>query len=131
MRKLNKSAERTFRACLPDGPSHKIDNSGGTFMPLSVDRLFPTTIGQVVSLAHYYEQNGDLVADPDMTFLVSPHGVFPLTFQQGGLYQEAVVWDGPKVRGVRQKLQSQLTTFANGWLRNIREQQRIGRAVPA
>ena len=38
----------------------------------------------IFSLAHYYEQNGDLVCDPDVTFLVADQ-VHPLTFEQDGV----------------------------------------------
>ena len=41
--------------------SVKIENSG--FMPLTVEKH-----GEQVVVAHYFEQNGDLVPDPDMEF---------------------------------------------------------------
>ncbi|MGK5086127.1 hypothetical protein WDW86_01080, partial [Bdellovibrionota bacterium FG-2] len=40
----------------------KIANEG--FMPLSIEKH-----GKHVTVTHYYEQNGDLVPDPDMEFV--------------------------------------------------------------
>src|SRR5690349_5579060 len=41
------------------------------FMPLVVEAIGPGPRGlPMVSVAHYYEQNGDLMKDPDMVFEV-------------------------------------------------------------
>ena len=137
MKSLNKSATKTFRAIierLNGSDACKIDN-GGSYMALHVDRLQSVEAGTIYSLAHYFKQNGDMCCDPDMTFLdsgkdspVYVDGVYPLTFQQAipPVYQDAVEWDGPKIQGVRLKMQADHTRFANTWLRNIREQQGLG-----
>ena len=139
MKPLNKSATRTFRAIierLNGSDACTIDN-GGSYMALHVDRLQTVEAGTIYSLAHYFKQNGDMCCDPDMTFLVSNtgaaagrpelDGVYPLTFQQAipPVYQDAVEWDGPKIQGVRLKMQADHTRFANTWLRNIRQQQGV------
>jgi len=41
----------------------KLD-SGGGFMPVVIERIGADTY----SIAHYGQQNGDLMADPEMTF---------------------------------------------------------------
>ncbi len=140
MKSLNKSATKTFRAIierLNGSGACKIDNRPA-FMALHVDRLHDVEAGTIYSLAHYFKQNGDLCCDPDMTFLASNTGtamgrpefggVYPLTFQQAipPVYQDAIVWDGPKIQGIRLKMQADHARFANTWLRNIREQQRLG-----
>jgi len=51
------------------GGHQKIENK--PYMPLSMDVLADTEYGRVISIAHNYVQNGDLMADPDMQFL--PH----------------------------------------------------------
>ena len=43
----------------------KIDNARGIFMPVIVEQVGRNQI----SIAHYYEQNGDLMADPEIVFL--------------------------------------------------------------
>ena len=76
----------------------------------------------IFSLAHYYEQNGDLVCDPDVTFLVADQ-VHPLTFEQGGLvHQVAVQFKGQAIH-LNEQLQRQITEFCNQWLRNVADQQ--------
>jgi Domain of unknown function (DUF6908) len=50
----------------------------------------------MVSVAHYYEQNGDLMRDPELTCEISPDGTFyPVNFTQDnvGAYHEAVFVD--------------------------------------
>lgn len=37
-------------------------------MAVSVDHLYDCESGSIFSVSHYYEQNGDLVPDADMTF---------------------------------------------------------------
>ena len=84
MKCLNKRAEAIFRQLIDGlnepGDHRKIDNSGGTFMALSIDVLSverQTVAGRDryemrVALAHNLVQNGDLMADPDVEFLVTP-----------------------------------------------------------
>ena len=129
MKKLTKKAERVLRKLLPTMPETcgKIDNRPGTFMAVHVDRLWdaPKMGGTVFSVAHNYEQNGDLMSDPDMEFLVSDLGVFPLTYQQDGLgiRQSPVNWEDGKVVSYRAKQQADITRFANEWMGNIAQQQ--------
>lgn len=131
MKKLNKAAEAIFRTLiggLESGESCKYDNGGACIMAVHVEQIRTVDLGPIYSIAHYYEQNGDLVCDPDMTFLVAStdNSIYPITFEQGGmLYQEAVEWDGDRIKGVRPKTQRDITNFANTWMRNIKEQQRL------
>lgn len=79
-----------------------------------------------VSVAHYYEQNGDLVADPDMSFWIgSDGGWYPVDITHGalGLYQRVMEFnaEGTPYR-LNQKGQRDLRSFANTWARNIRDQ---------
>lgn len=132
MKSLSKTSDRIFRRIVEGlddegrSRSRRIGEKGRAFMPLSVERLHETGIGVVYSLAHYFEQNGDLCCDPDMTFLVNDLGVFPLSFQQAmpPIYQEAVVWDdgGHEITGIRRRMQADLARFANQWMRNIKSQ---------
>ena len=78
--------------------------------------------GQIVSIAHYFEQSGDLCCDPDCTFLATKDGVYPLTFQQSGLYQVAVRFEEGVVH-CNESLQKEITEFCNDWMGNIAEQQ--------
>lgn len=133
MKHLSQKATQIFLKLIEGlndvGDSKKIDNSNGTFMAVHVEIIAqadPQAIrgGFVISVAHYYEQNGDLVCDPDMTFLYYPAGhVSPMTFEQGGvMYQVAAKFDDGRLL-FNSKQQAEITTFANQWMLNIKEQQ--------
>jgi hypothetical protein len=81
-----------------------------------------------ISVAHYYEQNGDLMRDPEMVFEVSPDdwntGEWSLVLYRQdnlALYQEAVFVHEKRVQ-VRSKLVLDFKAFARQWDRNIAQQ---------
>ena len=132
MRHLNKRATAIFNRIinnhLKDADAVKIDNS--SFMALCIDRLcsdvdFSGLKGDIFAFAHYYEQNGDLIPDPDMTFLRLQNGfIFPLTYQDYRSYEEAIYLKDGKWKHSNQLL-NDLVSFANKWLNNILYQQKI------
>ena len=134
MKKLSKVSAKTFNKLidqLDEERSFKIDNSGGTFMPLSVEKLmdveFMGNPATIYSLAHYFEQNGDLVPDPDMTFIRLANNsevIFPASFQNSFGYREAIMQKENGWAYSSQELADQVS-FANMWLRNIRHQQNL------
>lgn len=82
-----------------------------------------------VSVAHYAEQNGDAMRDPEITFLVLPthegHVWSPLTFENSylGAYQVVAVVNAEGCLQVRQPKQMQeLREFANQWDTNLKAQ---------
>lgn len=108
---------------LQPGDNRKSKVNG--FMDLHFDVLQREKDYLVIALAHYYEQNGDLMKDPDMEIKVYLDKKMPyaeaLNFSQDGplqIYQEVYFEkDGQKM--VYPKLKKQLNTFLNTWLRNI------------
>lgn len=102
------------------------------FMRLVVEvvgPMFPNGSCEV-SVAHYGEQNGDAMRDPEVTFLVTPneegHWQWkPLTFLNDyvGVHQVAAEYDNFGFIRVRDaKLVRELTEFANQWDCNIKQQ---------
>ena len=79
-------------ARLEPGESRKIDNSNGLFMPVYVEALGSNRF----SVAHYYTQNGDMVADPDGEFFKTARGTWlAVALQQcTGHYTCALEFDG-------------------------------------
>ena len=77
----------------------------------------------MVSVAHYYVQNGDLMRDPEMTFEIDGANFWPVSFQQDslGLYQEACFQRDDRTL-VRPRLLKDLQKFARSWNTNLREQ---------
>ena len=70
------------------------------------------------AMAHNYELNGDLMADPDMEFTVDKENrlLYPQTYQQDNLqFYERV--DGDPFRA------NELNRFMNQWIHNIQEQK--------
>lgn len=93
------------------------------FMPLVVERIRPTGL----SLAHYYEQNGDLMADPEMTFWHAPaDGQFYATgFRNDGIAQDRTsvyFKGGSEPVSFRPREQRGQSSFAGIWMQNLRAQ---------
>ncbi len=85
--------------------------------------------GYEVSVAHYGEQNGDAMRDPEMTFLVVPSGDVttwtPLTFENSylGAWMVAATLNQDGQLMVRNAaLLHDLRDFANQWDCNLKEQ---------
>lgn len=83
----------------------------------------------LLSVAHYGEQNGDAMRDPELTFLVTPveRGLTwtPLTYENSylGCYQVAAeVNERDEVTVRDQRLLRDLRNFANQWDGNIKDQ---------
>lgn len=91
------------------------------FMDLTVEWIAPDRI----ALAHYGEQNGDRMADPDMELIVDleTKNILPATYQNNyvGVYQEVYSGDNQW----KPKLSKELTSFLNTWLRNIEFQGHV------
>ena len=96
------------------------------FMPLTVELLFKDDKGRwIYSMTHYGEQNGDLMADPDMELAIDHAAgtVEPLTFRNDymGLHQSVYIErNGQRLYSPR--LRSQLDDFLRQWLKNIEMQ---------
>lgn len=138
MRAVNKQARAVLEQLVAELDEHgsdghvKIDTTDGAFMAVHVSRKLTLSCGTIYSVAHYYEQNGDLMSDPRMEFLRSGAGDFyPIYFEQHGgppIAQESVVFgqeSGLTVpTGIRERQQLDHALFASAWMQNIRQQQR-------
>lgn len=111
-----------------DGNYAKIQNSPA-LMPVVVEKVGHLTgYGEIISIAHYGEQNGDLMADPEMTFTIVGGEYYPISFKNDyvGIYQEVFDYNEEgEPSAIDIKLQSDLTSFANTWMISIKEQQRL------
>jgi hypothetical protein len=131
MKCLNNRAEAIFHKLTEGmaevGNHRKIDNAKGSFMAVCVEIIGRSTLGPLVSVAHYYEQNGDLMRDPDVVFIIgADKQVFPISFRQDGLgiNQEAAYVENGQWK-VNVKMQADITAFCDQWMQNIREQQNL------
>jgi hypothetical protein len=138
MEKLNVQATEIFCSIiekLNGASSTKLKSKG--LMDLCVQRLgirveTPWGEGSIYSLAHYYEQEGDAMRDPDMEFIVVDNrrdktdylmiGIYPQMYRQDGLgrYEESVVIEDDKVVSFYEGLQRAHTVFANSWVQSFK-----------
>lgn len=113
----------TLIAGLDVHQSRKIDNSRGTFMAVHVER-----VGEdFFSIAHYFEQNGDLMADPDIVFWRDGGRFYPVEYTQHalGIYQRLVTFENGRPVRFMTRQQADAATFTTTWMRNIKQQQRL------
>jgi len=128
LREVSRSARRVLERLVEGlddlGASKRIDNAKGAFMAVCVERVEETPHGPVFSVAHYFEQNSDLVPDPDVTFLRGDSGDFyPLSYQDARTYRRVVEFGPEGSVRVDRLRQADLAAFVSSWLRNVREQQ--------
>jgi hypothetical protein len=91
-------------------------------MDLSIELLEKNPESISISLTHYGEQNGDLMADPDMEIRIYSEykTIEALSFQNDyiGIYQR--VYREPNRVNIR--LKEELNQFLNTWLKNLNNQ---------
>jgi uncharacterized protein YqiB (DUF1249 family) len=112
---------------LPHVPEYGKSQVPG-LMDLNLDLLSRNDEIITVALSHYYEQNGDLIADPDMVVRIDTNAetVEALTFQDTCTYRE-VYLDGNRVDV---KAKRELNAFLVQWLTNLIDQgHRLGPVV--
>ena len=122
-----KQFEQIFRkilALVPDlekmeqGQAIKLKSHG--FMDLHIDVLSKEADRTIISMAHYYKQNGDLVPDPDMEIALYPKHKLAeaLTYQDTFGFKEVY----PEAGKVYPAIKKELNSFLNQWLNNIKVQ---------
>ena len=127
MKTLDRKAAEIFRALLALQTT-KIDNSDGTYMPVHIELIGRIDKYDFFSLAHYGQQNGDAMRDPEMLFALhkETQQFIPYYYRNDycGIEQNSVRWSEDGI-ALNPRLQAEHTTFANQWLRNIAAQQGI------
>ena len=118
-----KALKPFFEAADRNGGHVKLKS--GEYMPLVIEHLYSIPgHGEVYSMTHYGEQNGDLMRDPDMELLVdNDRGVItPMTYRNDyvGVFQQVFVDD--TLRWFRPGLMVQLDEFLYLWRNNIAAQ---------
>ena len=100
------------------------------YMPLSVEEIGTSGDGhRLVSLCQYGEQNGDLMRDSDLVFMVTylPDGAAaePVSFRNDylGIVQDVYRYDETGRRThVVPPLKQELKEFAESWFANLKDQ---------
>ena len=131
MKAINKKAKKVMDVLTESineisDSTKKIDNTKGAFLSVHVECFGKCNLGLLYSISHHYTQNGDLMCDPDMDFIKGGDGeYYPISFWQDApiIRDEPVTWKDGEVIAFDPKRQAALATFANTWMRNIKEQQ--------
>ena len=98
----------------------RLDNP--PFEPLVIEK-----VGRhLVSVAHYYEQGGDQIADPDVVFFTG-YGQWVATEIQhpppfGWMQYVKLSDDGEQVTHLKARGQADLASFVAAWARNLENQ---------
>lgn len=137
---LNKAATIVFGELLNRMNNGYLKLTNKPFMPLTMELIgvgiqTPWGMAELYSLCHYYEQNGDLMQDPEMCFFVTDNRkgfladydkliIAPYMFQQAnlGIYQDSTIIENSRLTKFLRAQQKDQTVFANSWLTNIRGQ---------
>lgn len=97
------------------------------FMDVVVEYIGNCNLGAMFSVAHYYEQNGDLMRDPEMCFIRGKDGeYYPYYYRLDGLGIEEDVMqmnDKGELTCKNATQQKGQANFAESWMRNIKQQQ--------
>ena len=126
--KLYQASATDFNEFLADARAVRITVPG--YMPLSVEEIGTSRDGhRLVSLCQYGEQNGDLMRDCDLVFLVTDRSdgaaAEPVSFRNDylGLSQEVYRYDETGRRThVVSSLKQDLKEFARAWFVTLRDQ---------
>jgi len=127
MRKVNKNSklvlDKLWELSLNNDNHHKLNNDS-TYMPLSIEILDEDQI----SLCHYGELNDDLMRDPEMKFFKDSNGdYYPIYYRNDyiGIEQFTGQIINKRINIQKRKKQASQVEFANLWMNNIKEQQRL------
>lgn len=127
MKTLDRKATEILRGLLALQTT-KVDRSDGEYMPVHIEIIDRTDNYHHISLAHYGEQNSDLMRDPEMIFALHKESqlFIPYYYRNDylGVEQYSIKWTEKGIL-LNRRLQAEHTTFANQWLRNIAAQQLI------
>lgn len=140
MKKLNEKSTRIFCRLLEKLKEEDYTRlTAEGYMPLTIEKIgwnIQTQEGKAnqYSLCHYYNQNGDMMRDPEMGFLVIDNrtalneykliSIYPQFYQQDNeaIYEESISITSGKVSNYIKTWQDAHCAFANLWLQNIQQQ---------
>ena len=84
------------------------------------DRLVVERHNELISVAHYFEQNGDLIADPEVELHYPTWTPMAITQVLGGRREKCITRDGKQY--VDTRFHQEVTSFLKLWGNNIYQQ---------
>ena len=98
------------------------------FMPLVIEKVGRN----LVTVTHYFYQNGDTLADPDVMFCMYPGGWVPVEMTQcapGGYTKVAWLGSDGTIAKFAPKAMRSVAALCRTWATNIRDQGWCARGV--
>lgn len=93
------------------------------YMDLNFELLFKDKGGFHFAMSHYYKENGDMIADPDMEILINmEHRTIEALHFQDRFHYEEVYDDKISRKRVDKKEQESQNSFLGEWLKNLKKQ---------
>jgi len=113
-----------------DNNHRKIDNTEKTFMPVVVEHIGDIENYDIFSIAHYFIQNGDMMADPEMTYLRIDGEFYPMSFKNAslGIDRQYLLYRNKKISYIPSAYNDS-RSFTTKWFSNIKQQQGL-KTVP-
>ena len=93
--------------------------AGEGFMPLVIEKLTEDDEQIVISMTHYFKQNGDLIPDPDMEIRVKVKDKVAEALSFRDQYSYRQVYHG---KMINLQTKRELNWFLQCWLKNIKAQ---------
>lgn len=95
---------------IEEGIYAKINNNPA-YMPVIVEKVGHLHgYGEIISIAHYGQQNGDPMADPDMEFVIIGGDYYPISYRNDYLCQTRRLYARPR-RQTRENQQNPTRTL--------------------
>ena len=88
-----------------------------SFMPLVIESIGRNTY----AITHYFEQNGDLLPDPDIEFYLQDDGLYPLAIQDPLHYARVGSVESGKLN-IDKSDMVDLINFCDFWFTNLKNQ---------
>jgi len=125
-----KTAEAMQRSITAIADKHSLDlKSPDFYLSLEQPNFMPLVIEKIgehlLSVAHYYKLEGDLLADPDVVFFTGYKYWVPVQIRQalfGTMDAAQLSEDGADIQSFNPKTQADLAAFCRDWAANIKAQ---------
>ena len=83
---------------LTEGSHAKINNNPA-YMPVVIEKVGRLPgYGEIISIAHYGEQSGDLMADPEMEFTIIGGDYYPISFRNDYLCKHNSIFEDDGIK---------------------------------
>ncbi|MFO0749142.1 MAG: hypothetical protein U1F43_26290 [Myxococcota bacterium] len=111
-------AHRKLDAFTTPGEGFHVAVQSPGYMDLVIERH-----GDRVTISHYFQQNGDMVADPDVEFYIAgDFEWYPVAMQTQWGYHVCLEFEAGKMTRQNPTTAKDILAFTNVWARNIKEQ---------